>query len=75
MSGRFHDIGSFAADVANLSRIVTLHNLSIKGGKGGGDMLSLEATARTYRYLDAQELQDMRKAAAGKKGKAGGKKK
>ena len=75
VSGRFHDIGSFAADVANLSRIVTLHNLSIKGGKGGGDMLSLEATARTYRYLDAQELQDMRKAAAGKKGKAGGKKK
>ncbi len=75
VSGRFHDIGSFAADVANLSRIVTLHNLSIKGGKGGGDMLSLEATARTYRYLDAQELQDMRKAEAGKKGKAGGKKK
>ena len=75
VSGRFHDIGSFAADVANLSRIVTLHNLSIKGGKGGGDMLSLEATARTYRYLDAQEVQDMRKAAAGKKGKAGGKKK
>ena len=75
VSGRFHDIGSFAADVANLSRIVTLHNLSIKGGKGGGDMLSLEATARTYRYLDAQEVQEMRKAAAGKKGKAGGKKK
>jgi Tfp pilus assembly protein PilO len=46
-----------------------------KGGKGGGDMLSLEATARTYRYLDAQEVQEMRKAAAGKKGKAGGKKK
>ena len=75
VSGRFHDIGSFAADVANLSRIVTLHNLSISRGKGGGEVLSLEATARTYRYLDAQEVQDLRKAAASKKAKAGGKKK
>ena len=75
VSGRFHDIGSFAADIANLSRIVTLHNLAIGKGKGGGDVLSLDATARTYRYLDAQEVQDMRKAAANKKSKAGGKKK
>lgn len=74
VSGRFHDIGSFAADVANLSRIVTLHNLSISRGKGGGDVLALDATARTYRYLDAQEVQDIRKAAAAKKPKAGGKK-
>lgn len=74
VSGRFHDIGSFAADVANLSRIVTLHNLSISRGKSGGDVLVLEATARTYRYLDAQEVQDIRKAAAAKKPKAGGRK-
>jgi type IV pilus assembly protein PilO len=74
VSGRFHDIGSFAADIANLSRIVTLHNLSITKGKGAGDVLALEATARTYRYLDAQEVQDLRKAAAGKKPKAGAKK-
>lgn len=74
VSGRFHDIGSFAADIANLSRIVTLHNLSISRGKGGGDVLALDATARTYRYLDAQEVQDIRKAAAAKKPKAGGKK-
>lgn len=73
VSGRFHDIGSFAADIANLSRIVTLHNLSISRGKGGGDVLELDATARTYRYLDAQEVQDIRKAAAAKKPKAGGK--
>ncbi|MFM9914452.1 MAG: type 4a pilus biogenesis protein PilO [Rhizobacter sp.] len=74
VSGRFHDIGAFAADVANLSRIVTLHNLSIGKGKGGGDVLSLEAIARTYRYLDPQEMQDLRKAAAAKKPKAGAKK-
>ena len=77
VSGRFHDIGAFAADIANLSRIVTLHNLSISRGKGGGEVLSLDATARTYRYLDAQEVQDLRKAAASKKGakpKAGAKK-
>lgn len=74
VSGRFHDIGSFAADIANLSRIVTLHNLSITKGKAGGDVLALEATARTYRYLDAQEVQDLRKVAAGKKPKAGAKK-
>ncbi|MDO9313465.1 MAG: type 4a pilus biogenesis protein PilO [Burkholderiaceae bacterium] len=76
VSGRFHDIGAFAADVANLSRIVTLHNLSISKGKGStGDVLSLDATARTYRYLDPQEVQDLRKAAAAtKKPKAGAKK-
>lgn len=72
VSGRYHDVGAFAADVANLSRIVTLHNLSIEGSKGGGDMLVMEATARTYRYLDAAELESMRKAKTTKK--PGGKK-
>jgi type IV pilus assembly protein PilO len=71
VSGRYHDIGSFAADVANLSRIVTLHDLSIvsatKDGAGG---LSMEATARTYRYLDQSEVAAQaaqKKAAAGAK--------
>jgi type IV pilus assembly protein PilO len=71
VSGRFHDIGAFAADIANLSRIVTLHNISIGGGKSGSDVLAFEATARTYRYLDPEEVQDLRKAAAAKKPKAG----
>lgn len=65
VTGRYHDIGAFAADVANLSRIVTLQNLSI--GQAGGPVqgtLAMDATARTYRYLDAQELADRQKAKA-----------
>jgi type IV pilus assembly protein PilO len=73
VAARYHDIGSFAADVANLSRIVTLHNLSITSGKDLSGILSMEVTARTYRYLDAAELEEMRKTAA--KVKAAGAKK
>jgi type IV pilus assembly protein PilO len=65
VSGRFHDIGSFAADVANLSRIVTLQNLGITQiGRDATGNLSMEATARTYRYLDASEVDRQRKAKA-----------
>jgi type IV pilus assembly protein PilO len=65
VSGRYHDIGAFAADVANLSRIVTLHNLSITTPpKDTSGALSMEATARTYRYLDASEIADLRKSKA-----------
>jgi type IV pilus assembly protein PilO len=60
--GRFHDIGSFASDIANLSRIVTLNNLSINPGKDGS--IGMEATARTYRYLDPEEVAAQRRAAA-----------
>ncbi len=68
VSGRYHDLGSFAADIANLSRIVTLHNLSITAvretaGQQAG-MLSMDATARTYRYLDSNELDEIKRAAA-----------
>ncbi len=66
VSGRYHDVGAFAADVSNLSRIVTLHNISIEGNRGG-DVLVMEATARTYRYLDSTELDSIRKANAAKK--------
>jgi type IV pilus assembly protein PilO len=69
VSGRFHDIGAFAADIAALSRIVTLHNLAIgPDGKSGGG-LSMEATARTYRYLDRAEVVAARKAAGPAKDK------
>lgn len=61
ITGKYHDIGSFAADIANLSRIVTLNNLSITPIKDGG--LSLESTARTYRYLDPEEIKTQRAAA------------
>lgn len=65
VSGRYHDLGAFAADIANLSRIVTLHNLNITAARDATGFLSMEATARTYRYLDTRELEDIRKAKAG----------
>ncbi|HEY0954323.1 MAG TPA: type 4a pilus biogenesis protein PilO [Roseateles sp.] len=74
VSGRYHDIGAFAADVSNLSRIVTLHNLVVQAptGRDAGGVLSMEATARTYRYLDPAEVAEQKKAAS--KTKGGGKK-
>ena len=68
VNGRYHDIGSFAADVANLSRIVTLQNVNITPvqGKDAAGALVMEATARTYRYLDATEIAEQRQVAAAK---------
>jgi type IV pilus assembly protein PilO len=67
VTGRFHDIGAFAADIAALSRIVTLHNLSITPDtKSAGGGLSMEALARTYRYLDKTEVIQARASGAGK---------
>jgi type IV pilus assembly protein PilO len=65
LSGRYHDIGAFAADIANLPRIVTLHNLSVApvSARDGGSVLVMETTARTYRYLDAAEVAEMRRQA------------
>ncbi|MBE2244632.1 MAG: type 4a pilus biogenesis protein PilO [Burkholderiaceae bacterium] len=74
VSGRYHDIGSFAADVANLSRIVTLHNMNITAGKDSGGALTMEATARTYRYLDASEIEAQSKAQSKANAKPGAKK-
>jgi type IV pilus assembly protein PilO len=71
VSGRYHDIGAFAADISNLSRIVTLQNLVISQVPGqrpteaaGSGQLAMEATARTYRYLYATEIAAQQKAAA-----------
>jgi type IV pilus assembly protein PilO len=67
ISGRYHDIGSFAADVANLSRIVTLHNLNIAAApRDTSGNLAMDATARTYRYLDATEVDAQRKSQTAK---------
>ena len=65
VTGRYHDIGAFTADIANLSRIVTLNNLSIAPStdKDRAGALSLEATAKTYRYLDPEEIAAQRAAA------------
>lgn len=62
VTGNYHDMGAFVGDVANLSRIVTLNNLSIAPQKDG--TLTMDATARTYRYLDEQEQGLQRRAAA-----------
>jgi type IV pilus assembly protein PilO len=70
VAGRYHDIGSFASDVAHLSRIVTLNNLEIIQAKDG--TLTLDATAKTFRYLDPDEVTAQRKATT--KPKAGAKK-
>jgi type IV pilus assembly protein PilO len=70
ITGNYHDIGAFASDIGKLSRIVTLNDISLTGGKGS---LVLDATARTFRYLDENELAQQRREAAAKK--APGKKK
>ena len=62
VTGKYHDIGSFAADVAHLSRIVTLNDLSVSGNAKDTNVLVLEGTARTFRYLDGEEIQAQRKA-------------
>lgn len=67
VTGRYHDMGSFASDIANLSRIVTLNNLTIVPSKEKDGSLTMDATAKTFRYLDADEVAAQRKAAAGVK--------
>ena len=76
VTGRYHDIGAFAGDIANLSRIVTLHNLQLTSGRDGGGMLAMDATARTYRYLDQAEVEAQRQKTTkgAKPGARGGKK-
>jgi type IV pilus assembly protein PilO len=64
--GNYHDLGSFASDLANLPRIVTLNNLSITQ-VDKSTRLSMDAVARTYRYLDPEEIAQQRGAAAKKK--------
>jgi len=63
--GTYHDMGAFAADVGQLPRIVTLNDVSIEASKDGN--LTMDVTARTFRYLDEDEVAAQRKAAAGAK--------
>ena len=65
VTGRFHDLGAFASDIANLSRIVTLNNLRVS--PNGKDILALDATAKTFRYLDNDEVAAQRKPAGAPK--------
>lgn len=68
VTGKYHDMGAFASDIAHLSRIVTLNNLSIAAtAKDSSGNLTMDATARTFRYLDPEEVQAQRKATEVKK--------
>jgi type IV pilus assembly protein PilO len=60
--GTYHDMGAFASDVGQLSRIVTLNDVSIGTGKDG--VLTMDATARTFRYLDDAEVAAQRRSQA-----------
>ena len=66
--GNYHDIGAFASDIGGLSRIVTLNDITLAGGKGGS--LVVDATAKTFRYLDEEEVAAQRRASAQKAAKA-----
>jgi type IV pilus assembly protein PilO len=56
-SGSYHQFGQFVSGIAALPRIVTLHDIEIKpDSKSGFDNLTLDVTAKTYRYLDEDEL-------------------
>jgi type IV pilus assembly protein PilO len=61
VTGTYHDMGAFASDVGQLSRIVTLKDVSIAAAKDGN--LTMDAIARTFRYLDDDEIAEQRKAA------------
>jgi len=75
VTGRYHDIGLFAADIANLSRIVTLNNLSIAPSqdKDRAGLLTMDGTAKTFRYLDQSEVELQQKAHAANRPAAGAK--
>lgn len=62
VTGSYHDIGAFASDIAQLSRIVTLNNISIVPGAKGD--LVLDATVKTFRYLDEEEIAKQRESTA-----------
>jgi type IV pilus assembly protein PilO len=72
VTGNYHDLGAFASDVAKMPRIVLLTDLKIDPVKDSGT-LSMEAVAKTYRYLDEEEAAKQRSAAKGAPKKAGGK--
>jgi type IV pilus assembly protein PilO len=71
VNGNYHDLGAFASDVSKLPRIVLLNDLAVVGARDG--TLSMEAVAKTYRYLDPEEVATQRKTAKAAAKPAGGK--
>lgn len=60
VNGNYHDLGAFASDVAKMPRIVLLNDLNVVGGKDG--VLTMDAVAKTYRYLDPDEIAAQKKS-------------
>jgi len=69
VTGNYHDLGAFASDVAKMPRIVLLTDLKLDPPKDG--VLSMEAVAKTYRYLDEEEVAKQRKSQKDKAAKGG----
>ncbi len=67
ITGNYHDMGAFASDIAQLPRIVTLNDIAISNDKG---VLAMDAVAKTYRYLDDEEVAKQRRTAEQAKGGA-----
>ncbi|HET7765937.1 MAG TPA: type 4a pilus biogenesis protein PilO [Burkholderiales bacterium] len=65
LNGSYHDMGQFASDIGQLSRIVTLNDIALTGGKDG--TLVMDVTAKTFRYLDEEEVAAQSRAAKGAK--------
>lgn len=65
VTGHYHDVAAFASDIANLPRIVTLNQMNLAVAKDNS--LTLDAVAKTFRYLDDDEVAAQRKAASGNK--------
>ncbi len=71
VNGNYHDLGAFASDISKLPRIVLLNDLNVVTGKDG--VLSMDAVAKTYRYLDPEEVAAQRKTTKGAPAKPGAK--
>jgi type IV pilus assembly protein PilO len=63
VTGNYDDLGKFASDISQLPRIVTLNDINVVPGAGG--VLNMDATAKTFRYLDEDEIAAQKRAAKG----------
>lgn len=71
LTGKYNEVGMFVADIAKLPRIVTLNNIKLKPKDKSGEVITVDATAMTYRYLDESELAAQKKAKAAAKKRTG----
>jgi type IV pilus assembly protein PilO len=67
VSGSYHKLAGFAADLSALSRIVTLNNISLTAQANNANVLTMDATAKTFRYLDKDETDSVAKQKQGAK--------